>query len=304
MTSPGKRVAVAQDRRALAQYLQVQRVADKAILDALAVGLKSAEKHLAQLAGRSGIGAAIRRDQLRGNIAAIKNEVIATHRRILMVLFSSRGDAASAAVKAMAIYETSFFRMAGAGAEFDSFLSGLDAGVRAGVDTLRTRLSTSRIELSRNVYRSAALANGKVDSIVNSALVRGASAKELAADIRAFILPDASGGITYAAMRLGRTELNNAFHAQTAALCDDAPWIQAAKWNLSSSHPKPDNCDAYAGSSHFSGGKAGEYKTDEVPQKPHPHCFCFITPVMVEEEDFIRNLNAGAYRAYMNQYLD
>lgn len=303
MTSPGKRVPVAADRRALQPYLRVQRVADKRLLDEMAASLRDAERQLARLAGQEGIGAAVRRDQVRGVILALRSGIEDTWRRVLVVTFATRGDAAAAAVQSQLPYETDIFKRAGAQSEFKLYRESLEAQSKAGIDSMRTRLSVSRIELSQNVYHAKALSLGKVDRIVNSALSRGLSARELAADVRQYIQPGVRGGIRYAAMRLARTELNNSFHAQQAQLAIEKPWVEASRWNLSSSHPKPDNCDDYAGRSHFKGGGPGEWKPEDVPGKPHPHCLCFLTPVLVPEDEFLAAMNSGKYTDYMNRTI-
>lgn len=273
------------------------------MLDEMAAAMRDAERQLARLAGKEGIGAAVRRDQIRGVIAALKNDIDDVWRKVLTVTFNARGDAAAAAVKSTAIYETDMFKKAGAQSEFRLYRQSLEAQARQGVDTLRTRLSVSRIELSQNVYRANALSKGKVDQIVNSALARGLSARELAADVAQYIQPGVRGGIRYAAMRLARTELNNAFHAQQAQLCIEKPWVEASKWNLSSSHPRADDCDDFAGRAHFKGGGPGEYKPEDVPGKPHPHCLCFLIPVVIQEDEFLKAMNSGAYTDYMNRIL-
>lgn len=304
MTSPGKRVPVAKDRRALAPYLRVQRVADKAILDELAAALRDAERHLSRIEG-AGIGGQVRRDQIRANIAAIKREVEATWKRVLVVTFGSRGDAAAAAAEAAAIYETDLFKKAGSGwrEKWKQYQLDLEAEAKQGVDTMRTRLSTSRLQLAESVYDNIALSNRTIDRIVNSGLTRGLSAREIAQDVHMYIRPDVRGGVRYAAMRLARTELNNAFHAKQALLNEEKPWVKASKWNLSGSHPKPDACDNYAGFPHRAGGAAGEFNTGDVPSKPHPQCLCFITPVMVPPEEFVSSLRGGSYDPYLSRYL-
>lgn len=303
MAEAAKRVPVAQDRRALQPYLRVQRVADKRLLDEMAAALHDAEAQLARLAGKEGIGAAVRRDQVRGVILALRQGIDETWRRVLVVTFASRGDAAAAAVQASSPYETGIFKRAGAQSQFKLYRESLEAQSRAGIDSMRTRLSVSRIELSQNVYRAKTLSSGKVERIINSALSRGLSARELAAEVAQYISPGVRGGIRYAAMRLARTELNNSFHAQQAQLAIEKPWVEASRWNLSSSHPKPDNCDDYAGASHFRGGGPGEWKPEDVPGKPHPQCLCFLTPVLVPEEQFLSAMNSGAYTDYMNRII-
>lgn len=301
MTQPG-RVPPERDRRALQPYLRVQRISDAQVLKELANALKDAEKHLKRLDG-TGIGQAVRRDQIRAVIAAIKEEIRVMWQRILVVTFDNRRLAAEAAVKADAVYETQFFRRAGYGAEYATYKAGLAAEAGQGIDTLRHRLSTSKMKLAESVYYQEALANDRIDRIINSALARGLSARELAFEVRRYIRPDVRGGVSYAAMRLSRTELNNAFHARTVAFHEEKPWVEATKWCLSGSHPRPDACDDYAGRSHFPGGGPGEYRPGDVPPKPHPHCLCFMIPILVPETEFQARLLGGDYDNYLRPYV-
>jgi hypothetical protein len=122
------------------------------------------------------------------------------------------------------------------------------------------------IPLSQRVYKAQAWANGLVDRRVSVGLLLGQSAKEIARAVRDMIHPDVKGGVSYAAMRLARTELNNAFHT-TAKQRMDEPWATGVRWHLSGSHPKsakPEACELLA---------LQTYDPGSVPNKPHPQCF-------------------------------
>jgi len=71
--------------------------------------------------------------------------------------------------------------------------------------------------------------------------------------------------VGYAAKRLARTEINNAFHAQAIADVQEKPWVEHVTWHLSKMHkPIPgDLCETYDGQ---------QFSTDLVPLKPHPQC--------------------------------
>lgn len=143
----------------------------------------------------------------------------------------------------------------------------------------------ARHDLSSRVFKNSELAAGRIDKIVNSALARGLSARELAKEIRTFILPTTPGGVSYAAMRLARTELNNSFHAASTATYD-RPWVSKVVWHLSGSHPKPDACNTLA---------AKKYEPDAVPDKPHPQCLCFTTAETVSPAEFRQAMASGQY---------
>jgi hypothetical protein len=160
-------------------------------------------------------------------------------------------------------------------------------------DLIKARIANN-ISLSKQVYSTQALANGWVEKEINRGVALGRSAREIANSVRSMINPNVKGGVSYAAMRLGRTELNNAFHTATILRASDDPWTKGFKWHKSSSHPRPDPCDALADDDHDGLG-AGIFLPKNVPGKPHPQCLCYLTVVQVEEEEFIDNLINGKY---------
>ena len=101
-------------------------------------------------------------------------------------------------------------------------------------------------------------------------------------------------------MRLARSEINNAFHAVAVQQAQDKPWVHAMQWHLSRSHPKPDLCDEYAKENKFDLG-AGIFRKADIPRKPHPHCFCYVTPVQLDEEDFLDQLTSGSFDRYLEE---
>lgn len=140
-------------------------------------------------------------------------------------------------------------------------------------------------QLSTRVYQNAALASGRIEQIVRAGVIRQFSAREIANDVRKFIHPSTPGGASYAAMRLGRTELNNAFHEQQKIEAD-RPWVKGVKWNRSKSHPKRDICDTYA--EHDEGLGVGVWGKSRVPNKPHPQCLCYMTYDVMNEEEALK----------------
>lgn len=187
-----------------------------------------------------------------------------------------------------------------AGVKVSDWKRSMRATAQQGVRTYLARQHHS-FSLSARVFRNRALAAGTVERTVNTGLLLGKSAKEIADDVYRYINPRTPGGASYAALRLGRTELNNAFHEIARQDADDTPWTTSVQWHLSGSHPRPDICDDYANDTHRRGGQPGEFKADSIPDKPHPQCFCFTTPVNVSDEQFIRNFNAGRYDSYINR---
>lgn len=165
-------------------------------------------------------------------------------------------------------------------------------------NSLRRMRGDSYKPLSEQVYKTGALSKGMVDAKINVMIAQGASAVEIAAAARRFINPDVPGGVSYASMRLGRTELNNAFHASAAARYQASPFVQNIEWNLSGSHPRNDICDELANED--VGFGAGVYPPDDVPEKPHPQCLCYITPELMSDEEFINKAARGDFDNYLS----
>lgn len=151
-------------------------------------------------------------------------------------------------------------------------------------------------QLSSKVYRNRDLASGAVQRAIRAGIIQGLTARELAENVRKFISPNVRGGVSYAAMRLARTELNNAFH-EAQKLEGNKPFVKGAKWNLSGSHPsKPDECNEFADANSFRLGK-GIFPVDRIPDKPHPNCLCFITYDLLSETELLAQLTGRSSRA-------
>ena len=150
---------------------------------------------------------------------------------------------------------------------------------------VRSRI-LNEIKLSGKVYRNTALTTGKIDSIVNEGILLQRSAAEIASDVVGYINPDTPGGARYAAQRLGRTELNNAFHTTSIRSYQESPHVRGVQWELSGSHGLDDDCDELADTDEFDLG-AGVYPPEDVPFKPHPQCFCYTTAITLTPEEFV-----------------
>jgi hypothetical protein len=146
-------------------------------------------------------------------------------------------------------------------------------------------------ELSARVYKLTALHTGRVERLIREGLIQSLSAKELADTVYEYVSPTTPGGASYAAMRLARTEINNAFHERQV---DGAkrPGVRAVKWNLSGSHVVPDLCNVY--SDH---GGNGQWPVGKVPDKPHPQCFCYLTYITMSSTQFQKSLADGDFDA-------
>jgi hypothetical protein len=281
----------------LRRYLQVQTSADKEVNAILRDAMADLDVQLEGLQERSGIGAAIRRTQLNAARMSILGVIAAIWRRLGLLIRERSVDAALAAASVAAQWDKPFLDRLGLTPEQraawqrrleEAARRSAQLGVNRRFDTAG---STNR-ELSERVYGSQNLADRLVQRKIESALTRGLSAKELADEIRDMIRPDVPGGISYAAKRLARTELNNAFHYQQIQDAQEKPWVAGMKWRISGSHPEPDICDKIA-KNHSRGKEAGVYNKDEVPDKPHPQCLCSLIPVVMEQEEFLQGLLAN-----------
>jgi hypothetical protein len=155
--------------------------------------------------------------------------------------------------------------------------------------------------LSQRVYRNSALSKGYVDRAINNALLLGKTPRQLADDVRKYISPDTPGGASYSAMRLGRTEVVNAYHRNAVTRYQQTPWIDKVKWNLSGSHPRPDECNEYAESGDLRG--AGVWSADNVPAKPHPQCLCYVTPIQPSLDEFVNRYKSGEFDEYIDSQI-
>lgn len=289
------------DRRPLLAYLRVQRDREREMIAILQRASARINRELAYLANRPGIGAAVRREQLLMTKVAIHDEISAMWESLGRTVLAGRADAAAAAAR-LAMDRTLLSSVFPAG-DVDYLIRSAEAQARQGIDTVEARAKLSKIPLAESVYKNRELTNGKIDAIVDNALARGASARDLAKDVRRFIRPDVRGGVKYAALRLGRTELNNAFHAQQVVSGVETPWVTGMRWNLSGSHPKPDECNEYADEKHEEDMPAGVFSPENVPGKPHPNCLCFMTSETVDREEFVRRYMAGDFDTFTDSLM-
>lgn len=80
------------------------------------------------------------------------------------------------------------------------------------------------------------------------------------------------------AMRVARTETNIAYRRADNARWQQMDFVLGQRVQLSRNHPKKDICDKLA----------GDYPPDFVFDGWHPQCFCFSTPILMDEEDMAK----------------
>lgn len=305
MTSPDPLLNTAIDydelrKRWLNRYITIQAKADTRLRTVLIEAAEDAHKRVTALENNSTFSAGVRTAQIRLTMAVIKDVNDSIFRDTAKIIKDGYGQSAKAAVDAFTETDRDYLRAAfssvGRKSAIDSFVSGQRRQAEIGVAHVVSKLFHSDIPLSKRVYRSRSLANGWVQRAVTSAIVRGDSAAQIAMAVRSHIRPNTRGGVSYAAMRLGRTEINNAFHGTTIELSKDRPWVEQNRWNLSKIHePQGCKCEHYA--------RIGVFSVEDTPAKPHPQCRCFITPELEPFESFVTHLNAGYYRDWTNRHV-
>ncbi len=253
----------------LQRYLRSQRQSELNLDLLLKDAAAQANSAITALAGKEGIGAEIRRNQYRVARGAVTDVHDELFRSIGKEMEAGIGEAAAAASQAAYDLESVMFRALGGAPP--GFKEALAVQARSNLENVFSKAANG-IPLSSQVYKTKALSEGLVTREINRSILLGESWKELGDRARKYIDPNVKGGVSYAAKRLGRTELNNAFHTTQIAAHQDEPWVTGFKWNLSGSHPRADRCNDYAEDEHVTGWDAGVFKKEEVPGKPHPQC--------------------------------
>lgn len=268
-------MALPEDREPLIRYLTVQAKLDRELSQILRQAARDTERMILRQPG------SVRSMQLQlvlQQIRRIQQELwVQGVGESVADALQGAEEAAERSARALDTYLTSIAGTKQSQALIASFESTVERGLVVDAGRIPPELST-------RVYRNADIASGRIERIIRSALIRGLSAKELAKEVKAFIDPATRGGASYAAMRLGRSELNSAFHQQQIIQAD-RDWVKGVKWNLSRSHPKKDDCDTLA--SHNEGLGRGVWNKRNVPDKPHPQCLCFMTYEMVSPAEML-----------------
>jgi hypothetical protein len=156
---------------------------------------------------------------------------------------------------------------------------------------------TNGFTLSQRVFQNNQVTVAKVGRIVDLGLAQQLSARQIALQVRFLVSPAVKGGVSYAAQRLARTEINNAHHETTIRTSRDRPWVTGYTWHLSGSHPRPDICNTYAEDNE------GFFPKGEVPSKPHPQCLCYLEISQDSQAEFVSKLTSGQYDDYLHRAL-
>lgn len=285
----------------LSRYVAVQRDTDREMAILLREAANEAEKMMLSLARKQGLGANIRRHQLGAILKQLRKQQADLWGSVTKATEMGMRRAGEAASEAEIAINRVLFDAAGAVmADFDEAMR---IQASESVANVVSR-GANGIPLSEQVYKSRAWSNNLLNRTIDRGLLMGMSAKELAASVAHLINPLTPGGVSYASMRLARTEINNAFHRTQIDLRKGDPWVNGMRWHLSGSHPRPDACNDYADRQHFVGGNPGVYRPNDVPGKPHPQCLCWLETVTVEPDDFINAMASGKYDKFINEKID
>lgn len=281
-------------RNWLLRYLGVQAKYDHHIATALTDASEQASRQIIDLVDKNNVGNATRRFQLQQVRKSLRDTIRLLFVDLHNTIQSGQTDSAVAAMEAgfqsdRRILNRLFRNKERRSAWEDS----MRQSAARNVQSMMTRILQSKRPLSERVYGTRAIATGQIDKIVNSQLALGGSPYELAKAVQSSIRPDVPGGIGYAAKRLGRTEVNNAFHAQSINDMLEKPWVNASRWHLSKVHvPHPgDLCETYAGN---------VFNVDEIPLKPHPQCVVGDTLIEIPGNGLI----AATSRRHSGQFIE
>lgn len=267
----------------LVQYLKMERQYLLVIERLLSRAAKELSDQIAALPA----GQPLTRAQLEATRAAIKTHMTQDWNAIERTIREGYAGAAAAASKVVSRYEDELLEMVMSRSEMELLAAGQAERAANTIHNALMRLTSSEKPLSQQVYTTKALTNKWVDDLITTALLKGSTAAQLAKAVRQFISPNVPGGASYAARRLARTEINNAFHAATVDRYQRSGIVEQVDWHLSTSHPEGDICDNLAADS--------PYDVKSVPEKPHPQCFCYTTAKLPDRGTFIDNLFAGKY---------
>lgn len=275
-----------------AAYAVIQRKADAEILRALREGAKDINFQLARLAGTE------RAELQRSRLLAAKQAILQAQAEIFdktgRIVEKRRAEAAARAIQVSGRYDDIAFQAVGREQDARALAAGLEATEARAVDTVVARVTGSRVPLAQRVYNTRAWADNQLERRINSGLARGLNADQMAAELRRFVNPNTPGGTRYAAMRLARTEIGNAYHAMAIRAAQLKPWVTKVEWHNSKSHVRKDKCDELNGRL---------FDPDDVPAKPHPQCLCYITPVVDDDDEaFLDALAGGDFDEFIDQF--
>ena len=285
-------------QRWLARYAAVQAQYDSQIKSLLKDGASDAQDRIAALDKKTTFSSGVQIAQVKMTMNAIQTTMKTLFKQIIPIIQSGQKDEAGAASDALNETDLSYLRAAlSSTTNIDAFIKSEKQRAQLGVIHALSNITGSSQPLSARVYRTQFLANNWVKNQVTKSILLGDSASDIANKVKQSIDPSTPGGVSYAAMRLGRTELNNAFHATSITMSQDRPWITGMQWNTSRTHEDDpaEICSQLNGQ---------VFDMDNVPEKPHPQCRCYVAPTLIDSASFDAHLKAGTYRDWIGDNSD
>lgn len=277
-----------------ANATEVRRT-DREVLQMLRDSKKRVDGILRDIQDSPSRSDAVRRFQLEQSRSRLLAEQAVIFERLGNIVEARRLRAASRAAGMVAETSEALLGAAGQGPLAEALKESFLAVSQRAIDVAMQRMRLSAVPLAERIYNSGVWMNGRLDRLINETLASGLNAREFAKRARDWFSPNTPGGIRYAAMRLARTEINNAFHSMAAEKAANTPWINEVDWILSGSHPKPDECNVLAA--------GGPYPSDEVPARPHPNCMCVIVPKPIDEDEFVDRFVSGEFDDFLDAEL-
>lgn len=280
----------------IVSYLRASKETEDALSRLLAESARDASRQAEHLAALDTVSSRARGAEYANRAKGLQDSLLRLWDGIGYINIFGQKKVSDAAITASELLQKRYYRNLP-----DYTHRMLEFQARSGIDSFISRRENT-FELSRRVYGNYNLWTGKVQKQIDIGLLQGQSASEIADRVKSLINPSVPGGVKYAALRLGRTELANAFHQTTIRHTREMPWVQGYKWNRSGSHRGTDICDQYANDDHDGLGP-GIFKKANVPDKPHPQCLCYLTVVGMDEAAFIKGFKAGRFNSYMSQRI-
>lgn len=295
-------------KRWLNKYLKVQAPVDKKVRDVLILAAENAYNQLIAETSKSSFSATVKSAQLRISLKEIREILRALFGDIKPIIEAGQRDGAGVAFDAFTDTDREYLKRAfletlkvldprANEKDVRRILAGYIRGARVGainnVQHSINSLTKSDHPLSVRVYRAEKLANNWVKNQVAAGIASGTDPRKIAIVVKNSIRPSTPGGVSYAAMRLARTEVNNAFHATSISIAEDRPWVKGMKWNRSKVYNPKSTCICQRLANQI-------FTVSQVPAKPHPQCRCFVTPEVEAWDSFLRHLTAGQYRSWLS----
>lgn len=270
-------------KKPLVEYLKIEGSAMRELGNSLIEEMNKIQQELNSIQGSDRIGDQVKAMQARMTKRAMNMSIAAIQKNTEGAILKGYADAAAMASYLVSDDEKTLLRLISGDTSLANLAENEALRAMGGVETVMARRKMSQMPLSEQVYKTGLIAKGQVDKYVDRALVRGLSWGDFAKGAKDLIDPNTPGGVAYAAKRLARTEINNAFHAATAErYANSGVAGLTVDWNLSESHPTPDLCNKYE--------EDGPYDPEQMPKKPHPMCLCYVTANLPSEDDFLQNL--------------